>query len=81
MAKCTHTFCGKPCNRPLHVHFNGEPSQYCGYHLRKHIRRIRRLVREEEEECELPVCEHCGSILAHPCDCQLYTEDEICDTK
>ena len=25
---------------------------------------------------ELPVCEHCGSILAHPCDCQLYGDDE-----
>lgn len=23
---------------------------------------------------ELPVCEDCGSILAHPCDCQIYNE-------
>lgn len=29
-----------------------------------------------EEEEELPVCEHCGSILAHPCDCQLYMGEE-----
>lgn len=28
-----------------------------------------------EEEEELPVCEHCGSILAHPCDCQVYKEE------
>jgi len=28
-----------------------------------------------EEEEELPVCEHRGSILAHPCDCQVYKEE------
>lgn len=28
------------------------------------------------EEEELPVCQHCGSELAHPCDCQLYKEEE-----
>jgi len=30
----------------------------------------------EELNEELPICEHCGSICAHECDCQLYEEDE-----
>ncbi len=28
----------------------------------------------KKDEDELPVCEHCGSILAHPCDCQMEEE-------
>jgi len=29
----------------------------------------------KKDENDLPVCEHCGSILAHLCDCQMGEEE------